>query len=101
MWILRTCEADREALVFRLAPQSVKTIGRARRADFVVDAALVSKLHCRLEADSLTIEVIDLASTNGTFVNGARVERARLGAGDLLRLGRVELKVERHVDDIL
>jgi pSer/pThr/pTyr-binding forkhead associated (FHA) protein len=95
MWILRADEGD-EALTFRLRPGSIKTVGRATRADFIVDAPLVSRLHCRLESDADELEVIDLASTNGTFVNGKRVKRAHLQAGDRLRVGRVELSVERN-----
>jgi pSer/pThr/pTyr-binding forkhead associated (FHA) protein len=78
---------------FRLAAGAIKTIGRAPRADFIVDAALVSRLHCRLEAERDVLHVIDLQSTNGTFVNDARVDRAALKPGDRLRVGRVELKI--------
>ena len=41
------------------------------------------------------LEVVDLSSTNGTFVNDKRVKTATLAAGDRLRVGRVELKIER------
>jgi pSer/pThr/pTyr-binding forkhead associated (FHA) protein len=80
-------------LTFRVRPGAVKTVGRAPRADFIVEAALVSRLHCRLEAGADTLEVIDLGSTNGTYVNDRRIERARLTSGDRLRVGRVELTV--------
>ena len=61
-----------------------------------LDAALVSRLHCRLEAGLDSLEVFDLESTNGTYVNDKRVDRARLAIGDRLRVGRVELTVERN-----
>jgi ABC transport system ATP-binding/permease protein len=95
MWILQTSVPDPVELTFRLRPGSVKTVGRARRADFVVDAALVSRLHCRLTAGDEAVEVVDLSSTNGTFVNDRRIDKARLAAGDRLRVGRVELRVNR------
>jgi pSer/pThr/pTyr-binding forkhead associated (FHA) protein len=94
MWILQGSSPGDNSVVFRVGPGSVKTVGRAPRADFILDAALVSRLHCRLEASDDVLEVIDLASTNGTYVNGKRVHRARLASGDLLRVGRVEFKVE-------
>jgi pSer/pThr/pTyr-binding forkhead associated (FHA) protein len=94
MWILRAIPADK-ALTFRLRQGAIKTVGRATRADFIVDAPLVSRLHCRLESSAGGLEVVDLSSTNGTFVNGKRVKRARLEEGDRLRVGRVELSVER------
>jgi pSer/pThr/pTyr-binding forkhead associated (FHA) protein len=96
MWILQSATPDDNAFTFRLAPGAIKTVGRAPRADFVVDAALVSRLHCRLTASDSTVEVVDLSSTNGTFVNDKRVENATLSSGDRLRVGRVELTIERR-----
>ena len=90
MWILQGSETT-----FRLGSGSVKTVGRAPRADFIVDAALVSRVHCRLTATDDRLEVVDLKSTNGTFVNGKRVQKAHLSAGDRLRVGRVELTVNQ------
>jgi pSer/pThr/pTyr-binding forkhead associated (FHA) protein len=98
MWILQSSDGNGRSLIFRVVPGSIKTVGRAPRADFIVDAALVSRLHCRLEAEGEKLEVIDLSSTNGTFVNDERVERAKLTNGDRLRVGRVELTVERATD---
>ena len=95
MWTLRSAEPD-SALVFRLGPGAIKTVGRAARADFVVAAALVSRLHCRIVASDENLDVVDLQSTNGTFVNDTRVDRAALRSGDRLRVGRVELIVERQ-----
>jgi pSer/pThr/pTyr-binding forkhead associated (FHA) protein len=93
MWILRSSEPD---TTFRLRPGAVKTVGRAPRADFVLDAALVSRLHCRITAAADKLEVVDLKSTNGTFVNGKRVHKAHVTDGDTLRVGRVELAVTQQ-----
>lgn len=95
MWILHGSNADDRALRFRMAAGSIKTVGRAPRADIILDVGLVSRLHCRLEAGASYIDVIDLSSTNGTYVNDARIERGQLAHGDRLRVGRVELQVER------
>jgi pSer/pThr/pTyr-binding forkhead associated (FHA) protein len=93
MWILQGDGKRATTLTFRIKSGGVKTVGRATRADFVVDAALVSRLHCRLEADEERLNVVDLDSTNGTWVNGKRIERASLEDGDRLRVGRVELTI--------
>jgi pSer/pThr/pTyr-binding forkhead associated (FHA) protein len=97
MWILRAVEGGEPVnLSFRLRTGHVKTMGRAPRADFIVDAPLVSRLHCRVSVDeSGQIEMVDLDSTNGTWVNSHREARAFLKEGDLLRVGRVEFIVER------
>jgi pSer/pThr/pTyr-binding forkhead associated (FHA) protein len=91
MWILQSEEAT-----FRLPAGAVKTVGRATRADFIVDAALVSRVHCRLTATDRHVEVEDLSSTNGIFVNDKKVRRANLASGDRLRVGRVELTIQRQ-----
>jgi len=96
MWILESSGSANRALTFRLPPGGIKTVGRAPRADFIVDVALVSRLHCRLEAGDNNLDVIDLSSTNGTYVNGKRVKRGRLTSGDRLGVGRVELTVRRN-----
>lgn len=91
-WILESTEPQ---LIIRLPAGSVKTLGRTARADFIVDASLVSRLHCRLSADAsdrLTVE--DLGSTNGTLVNGTKVSRSELKTGDVLTVGRVTFVVQ-------
>lgn len=90
-WIL---ESSEPAIVLRLPDNSVKTVGRTARADFIVEAPLVSRLHCRLTAaasDQLVVE--DLKSTNGILVNGKPVERSVLKTGDVLTVGRVEFRI--------
>jgi pSer/pThr/pTyr-binding forkhead associated (FHA) protein len=92
MWILRTTTEGEPERTFRVLPGVARTIGRSTGADFILDAALVSRVHCQLLAlGDGALEVQDLESTNGTYVNGARIERARLSPGDKVQVGRVEL----------
>ncbi len=99
MWILRTVTEGQPEKTFRILPGNERTIGRATGADFIIDAALVSRVHCRVTA--LTggeLEIKDLESTNGTYVNGERIETARLASGDRLQVGRVEFVALREID---
>jgi pSer/pThr/pTyr-binding forkhead associated (FHA) protein len=99
MWILRTVDDGSPERTFRILSGSVRTVGRATGADFILDAPLVSRVHCRLTAlPDGELEVKDLDSTNGTFVNGRRIETARLTPGDRLGVGRVELVALRDAD---
>ena len=99
MWILRTVNDGEPEKTFRILPGGVRTLGRATGADFSVDGALVSRVHCRLVArPDGELEVSDLESTNGTFVNGKRVQTAVLQSGDRLQIGRVELVALRGND---
>jgi len=70
-------------------------IGRdAAHVGFVVEGAGVADVHCTIgRAKAGGWAVKDLGSKGGTFVNGARVEVAKLQAGDELRLGEVVLRV--------
>jgi pSer/pThr/pTyr-binding forkhead associated (FHA) protein len=93
-WLLQS--SGESPHIIRLSPGTTKTIGRTAKADFVLDASLVSRVHCRLTADtSNQLVVEDLDSTNGTLVNGKRVSRAVLRNGDVLTIGRVEFTVGR------
>jgi len=100
MWILKSVEPDDIELTFRLLPGTLKTMGRAPRADFVVDAALVSRVHCRFTLNhGNELELEDLGSTNGTFVNGRKVGKAVLRDGDKLTVGRVLFAVATEASD--
>jgi FHA domain len=72
------------------------TIGRGGQNDLVLDGdEFASARHARIEARTDGVWVEDLDSTNGTYVNGARVAGAhRLAAGDILRVGETDLRVE-------
>jgi pSer/pThr/pTyr-binding forkhead associated (FHA) protein len=99
MWILRTVDDTNVERTFRMLPGAVKTLGRATGADFILDAPLISRVHCRLSVlPDGSLEVHDLESTNGTFVNGARVQTGRLSPGDKLGVGRVELLALRDAE---
>ena len=95
MWLIQNAETEEERFTFRIAPGAVKTIGRVTGVDFIVDATLVSRVHCRLEAQDEALNVVDLQSTNGTFINDTRVERGQAREGDRLRVGRVEFLVSK------
>lgn len=95
MWILETNDASGDGLTFRVPPGAVKTIGRSAGAQFIVDAPLVSRLHCQLTATVEALQVKDLGSTNGTFVNGKRITASALHEGDRITVGRVEFTVSK------
>lgn len=69
-------------------------IGRADDADLTLADAGVSRSHARVNADAAGASIEDLGSSNGTFVNGERVEGSRpLGDGDQIQLGGAILRV--------
>lgn len=68
-------------------------IGRGRTADMVVAEATISRAHAAVGFDEEGFYVEDLGSTNGTLVNGARIERQGLKQGDEIQIGRLVLEV--------
>ncbi len=67
--------------------QPTFTIGRKPDNDVVLSLDYVSGHHGRLERRGILWHCVDLGSTNGTFVNGRRVQSAVLRDGDILRIG--------------
>ena len=68
------------------------SIGRSDQCTVCVNSDLVSRRHATINCVLGHYIVVDLKSTNGTFVNDQRVERAELRDGDLLRTGKTVLK---------
>ena len=64
-------------------------VGRSYPADAVIDDRSLSRQHVRFTADPAGVEIEDLESTNGTWVNGARVTKSRAAFGDVVRIGDV------------
>jgi diguanylate cyclase (GGDEF)-like protein len=72
---------------------TVVEIGRALTNTIVIEADSVSRLHARLYPDGDGHWVEDLGSTNGTLVNGERIEGPRrLDHGDLIKIGGIVLR---------
>ena len=71
------------------------TLGRSATVDIILDSSGVSRKHAELLRQGPVVAVRDLASRNGTFLNGRRVEHGALSDGDVLRLGDVVGVVDR------
>jgi DNA-binding NtrC family response regulator len=72
----------------RLEVEAQATLGRSADADLQLVDGKVSREHCRFTVRGGRLEVADLGSHNGTYVNGARIEAARvLAAGDEIAVG--------------
>ncbi len=64
-------------------------VGRSYPADAVIDDRSLSRQHVRFTTDAAAVLVEDLESTNGTWINGARITKARASFGDVVRIGDV------------
>jgi hypothetical protein len=75
------------------------TVGRGLDNDVHLDDASVSRHHAEIARESGRLEVRDLSSTNGTWVNARRVAASPVQVGDQLAFGAVHLEVARRVPE--
>jgi serine phosphatase RsbU (regulator of sigma subunit) len=84
-------------LIRRPIPASFCTIGRAAPAEIIIASPEVSRRHCSLEIKNNHAVLTDLGSTNGTRVNGVKIERpTRILSGAQFTLGAFQLRYERR-----
>ncbi|MFM1785470.1 MAG: hypothetical protein RLZZ108_494 [Actinomycetota bacterium] len=65
--------------------------GRHPNADIFLDDVTVSRKHAEFSRQGKTFEVRDLASLNGTYLNGVRIDSAKLSNGDEVQIGKFKL----------
>jgi adenylate cyclase len=82
---------------FELKAGVTLVVGRAPTSDVPVFDPTISRRHAELVADDKGLNVKDLGSSNGTFLNGARVEGGRANAGDTVTFGKVAFKLQQIV----
>ena len=70
-------------------------LGRSRECDIRLADANVSRRHAEVHREDESFWIVDLGSTNGTELNGRRVERARLADGDRITLGSTDVRFGR------
>jgi pSer/pThr/pTyr-binding forkhead associated (FHA) protein len=85
----------KQVLLFGEYLKDKLVIGRILSADLRIDDPRVSRIHALIEAKNGQIVVTDLASTHGTFVNDQKIIESKLNWGDVIRLGLVEVRVQK------
>ncbi|MDO9611467.1 MAG: FHA domain-containing protein [Serpentinimonas sp.] len=69
------------------------TLGRRGYNDIVVDHLAISGEHALFVLHPDGVELIDLHSTNGTYVNGRAIDALRIGPDDLIEIGRCQIRL--------
>ncbi|MBN1944211.1 MAG: sigma 54-interacting transcriptional regulator [Bradymonadales bacterium] len=83
-----------------LFDQPIVRIGSLNENDVVVDEDTVSRFHCQIVQEEDNYILKDLASTNGTYLDGVRIREAFLTKGSRIKLSHVELAfepIEEHI----
>ena len=91
-----------DEVVYEVAPNSVLNIGRLDTNDIILDDYKVSREHAILKFAKNEIMLVDLASTQGSYVNGVRIDRSVVQFGDVIRIVSHELTLRQEVpEDVL
>jgi hypothetical protein len=92
-FVLRFISGKYQGGEFPIATDKQILVGRSSDLDMVLVEDMVSRKHARIAMQGDQIWIEDLGSTNGTFVNGEKIKRARLKEGDRVLIGTSILKV--------
>jgi len=76
-------------------------IGKVPSAHLQIDDDSVSRMHAIIEVAGTDVSLIDLGSTRGTFVNGQRINKARLQSGDVLTVGEMTIELAIAATDMV
>ena len=79
---------------FELKTNAPMIVGRAPTSDIPVFDPTISRRHAELLANDHALQVKDLGSSNGTFLNGTRVESTTVNVGDTITFGKVAFKLQ-------
>lgn len=72
-------------------------VGRSRRVGLRIPSRFVSRLHAEIGRFDGCLRILDLDSTNGTYVNGEKIHAHDLCAGDVVRIGNLRLRFDARV----
>lgn len=90
---LRVVEGAQAGTVIPLATRKF-LIGREQDCQLRPSSDRVSRHHCAITVDDYTVRIRDMGSTNGTFVNGAKIEgTTALNSGDRIQVGNLVFEV--------
>ena len=92
-YVLRFISGKYQGGEFPIAADKQILVGRSSDLDMVLVEDMVSRKHARIVMQGDQIWIEDLGSTNGTFVNGEKIKRARLKEGDRVLIGTSILKL--------
>ena len=90
LWARLLLKTDGASRSFPLAMET-QTLGRSPNNNIVITDPVVSTFHARIDRTPDGFRIVDLTSTNGTFVNGKRVTTSLLRPKDELQVGSVKL----------
>ncbi len=84
---------------FELRSGGTLVVGRALSSDIPVLDPTISRRHAEVVWDGTGVHVRDLGSSNGTFLNGIKVDAAKISPGDVITFGKVPFRLKESAGD--
>jgi adenylate cyclase len=85
---------------FGLRGAAPLVVGRALTSDIPVFDATISRRHAELRCDESGVELRDLGSSNGTFLNGARITAGHASPGDVITFGNIAFRLREVAEPV-
>lgn len=93
MWVIRVLKGPQAGQTFELK-NGANTVGRDVENQIPIQSKGISKVHAKMVVGAEGVTLVDLNSTNGSFVNGVRVKNRTLNSGD--KVGFYDVIVHIH-----
>ena len=92
--LLEFVEGENEGVEIRISPPRTLVVGRSEECDIYLGEKKISRKHCNIVVEKGHVEIKDLQSTNGTYVNKNKVDRTKVTEEDRIQLGTTVIKLK-------
>lgn len=91
---LKIAQNGKEEIFAELTLNKPLTVGRTKKADVATDDPLMSGVHCRFILKQDRLEIYDMESKNGVYLNGIKVLRSEIFVNDVIKMGGSVINLE-------
>jgi pSer/pThr/pTyr-binding forkhead associated (FHA) protein len=92
--ILHFLEGENEGVEIKLTPPREIYIGRSEESDVFLGEKKISRKHCQILVSEKEVRIVDLESTNGSFVNSKKISEQTLKNSDKIKVGSSLIEIE-------
>ncbi|MGE3611267.1 MAG: FHA domain-containing protein [Bacteriovoracaceae bacterium] len=97
MHLILKVRSTQKETTYKLELNTSVVIGRGAKAEFTIADERVSGIHCNLTFKKDGLEINDLGSKNGTYLNGIKIEKAEVFLGDIIKIGDSLITIEENL----
>lgn len=99
MKVILKLQTNKTISEIELETNQAITIGRSDKSDLKLPDEVMSGVHLKIRFKSNRVDIADLNSKNGTYINGIRIEQSDLFVGDIIRAGNTTVSISIEKTD--